>query len=107
MNWELKAGGGGLPYADFTALYSTDGTTAWTAGWSSTIYKTTDGGTNWQYYSPPVHVYERSIFFTNAQTGWLSGYGYVCKTTNGGINWSIQSSQEGADINSVKFINSS
>jgi len=59
--------------------------TGWTC--SSSVMKTTNGGTNWENLGTP---YEGSaledIHFFDANTGFICGYGCY-KTTNGGISW--------------------
>jgi photosystem II stability/assembly factor-like uncharacterized protein len=65
--------------------------TGFASGWSSTILKTTNGGTNWTFLSSPVSASYSSIYFVNVNTGWLVGSnGTVIKTTNSGLSWQTQ-----------------
>ncbi|MBX7044783.1 MAG: T9SS type A sorting domain-containing protein [Ignavibacteria bacterium] len=66
--------------------------TGWFAGNNpNRIYKTTNGGVNWNSISADVVNYA-SIFFINDLTGWTlcsSPYKMVRKSTDGGIAWQI------------------
>jgi photosystem II stability/assembly factor-like uncharacterized protein len=82
---------------------------------SGGLVKSTDGGYTFFYtYSKGEG---NSIFFINANTGWVSFYywidvpswiGRICKTTNGGVNWFEQykdSVYYSSKINSIYFAN--
>lgn len=48
----------------------------------------------------------RSVYFNNANTGWVLGFnGSVLKTTNGGINWFSQSPNSSIGYLSCSFLN--
>jgi photosystem II stability/assembly factor-like uncharacterized protein len=65
--------------------------TGFASGWSSTILKTTNSGTNWVFLSSPVSASYSSIFFVDVNTGWLVGSsGTIIKTTNSGLSWQTQ-----------------
>ncbi len=83
-----------------------DGNTAWAAGWTPYILKTTNGGNNWlSIYSGNAVDYQ-SVFFADANTGWVVGQnGVIIKSTNGGNNWFNQSSGVSSLLMFVKFIN--
>ncbi len=52
------------------------------------VIKTTDGGTSWERQNPMTPNILRSIYFSDANTGYVCGIaGTVCKTTNGGNDW--------------------
>ncbi|QQS35016.1 MAG: T9SS type A sorting domain-containing protein [Ignavibacteriales bacterium] len=56
-----------------------------TFGWK--IWKTTDGGSNWNnVYSFSGGIFKNS-FFINGKVGWISDYSKLYKTTDGGTNW--------------------
>ncbi len=57
----------------------------------------------WYPLQPGTSNELKSIFFLNANTGFLSGNNIVLKTSNGGINWQIISQTFGGT--SVSFIN--
>ncbi|HEY5536422.1 MAG TPA: hypothetical protein VIL99_15985 [Ignavibacteria bacterium] len=79
----------------FLAVYFVDSQTGWTTCTynfigAGTIYKTTNGGSNWvNFGSAGNDIY--SMSFINSSTGYMTGhYGgilYVAKTTNGGTNF--------------------
>lgn len=72
--------------------YFINHTTGWViSGLSSVkeIFKTTNGGVNWQLQTNAFYIY-RSIGFINSQTGWvgtLTDPVPLLRTTNGGVNW--------------------
>ncbi|MBX7095784.1 MAG: T9SS type A sorting domain-containing protein [Flavobacteriales bacterium] len=55
------------------------------------IYKTTDAGVNWTYYSGiPASLMAYSIYFIDNNIGFVGGfYGGLYKTTDGGLNWNM------------------
>ncbi len=74
---------------------------------AGSIYKTTNGGTNWiQCYPPSYAATFRACHFENITTGWVAGdFGKILKTTDGGINWFYQMDNKG-QLNTVFFENS-
>jgi photosystem II stability/assembly factor-like uncharacterized protein len=70
-----------------------DENVGWAAGgWGSGngfVIHTTDGGSNWvTQMSGVADNHFQSIFFLDAQNGWLGSMkGHVWKTTDGGSNW--------------------
>ncbi len=76
------------------------------------IYKTTDGGQNWQSLSLPENSGAiNSAFFINENFGWLAGSlnnsGVLLRTTDGGQGWSVQhTSREYNYFSSVYFTDS-
>lgn len=82
-------------------------TTGFVAGNSSTILRTSNGGTNWINVdvSPSATSYN-SVAFANSTTGFVvSEAGELIKTTNGGLNWTISSLGSSA-LKYVYFFNS-
>lgn len=85
------------------------------------IYKTTDGGKNWQLSKLPTvaeryNVYGiRSINFVDKDNGWISGYvselsfpdvypeGIIYRTTNGGKTWTCSFIDNTNNIGKIKF----
>ena len=65
-------------------------------GSSAPIYKTTDGGDTWTSLdNSPTSNSLKSVFFMDANTGYLAGYsGTILKTTNGGGVTSIKTEQK-------------
>ncbi len=57
--------------------------------YSPLIWKTTDGGNNWNAVSAPVNAfYLRALDFVDTLKGWAVGrFGTIIKTTDGGENW--------------------
>jgi photosystem II stability/assembly factor-like uncharacterized protein len=74
----------------FTFLDENNG---WAVGLSESIYKTTNGGADWEYlYNVPGSSRTfYSVHFFNENTGYVSGgsssSGVVLKTVNGGLSW--------------------
>jgi photosystem II stability/assembly factor-like uncharacterized protein len=82
--------------ADFYSIDMTDENTGYVCGTKSAVYKTTNGGANWDSLvipNMPAGLTLSEVDFVNAQTGWifsryLTGYdSTIYKTTNGGANW--------------------
>jgi len=68
--------------------------------------KTTNGGTDWieETISAPTTL--RTIYFTDANTGWVAGNsGYLIKTIDGGVNWTIQNSGTITTLEDIYFKN--
>jgi photosystem II stability/assembly factor-like uncharacterized protein len=60
------------------------------AGPPSKIYKTTNGGLNWQLLYTFIGIYSRSVCFVDSMNGFLgslNGFQHLFKTNNGGLNW--------------------
>ncbi|PWA05678.1 YCF48-related protein [Flavobacterium psychrotolerans] len=108
--WTTTNGGGIFYYVDTTTGYS------FSAGPNMlppyTIYKTTDGGSNWS----PQFVDNTSgdmnaIQFTDANQGWIVGRnGKIFQTTNGGTTWTQISNSAfntSYDYIALSFINGS
>jgi photosystem II stability/assembly factor-like uncharacterized protein len=75
------------------------------AGNSGSIYISTDGGNNFSLTTIGGNNFY-SVYFADANTGWVGGYnGTIYRTTNGGANWSLQSTPTSQNILSIKFKN--
>ena len=62
----------------------------WAAGSGGFVFKTTDGGVNWELQMELNEVYIRNIEFLNENIGFLGTLdGGFYKTTDGGTNWSL------------------
>ncbi len=73
---------------EFRSLFFTDDETGFVAGYG-VIFKTTDGGTEWQLTEAKGDFFQ-SVFFTSALTGYAVGYeGTILKTENGGDDWEL------------------
>lgn len=70
-------------------------------GGTNRVGKTTNGGANWTGITMPVAADYNSIYFKDANTGYVSGNGtaIVARTTNGGANWTWQSTHNVTGIN--------
>jgi len=77
------------------------------------VYKTTNGGTNWNHINSAGYGGYHSLFFLNADTGFVGGkkvrhpFGTIAKTTNGGMAWDTVLSVYGNSIESLFFISNS
>jgi len=81
--------------------------TGYLAG-SISIYKTVNGGTNWQIiYNSTTNEIFTDVFFTNNNTGYVVGsYGRLLKTTNAGVNWNATTiSNPSTILTSIYFVN--
>jgi photosystem II stability/assembly factor-like uncharacterized protein len=102
-----------------TGYYVTGGVPTFVT--TGSISKSTDGGSNWNFIDIELDVYYNCVSFTNAQTGWITGFygddvgNYVSKifkTTNGGLNFvkllndSSSSFSNQDPIRDIQFTNS-
>lgn len=73
------------------------------------IRKTTNGGVNWTWIDPPSGYSYESVFFSNLNTGYVTGNssnsGRIFKTTNAGNNWLQQSIPSIGSLYSIAFVN--
>lgn len=80
--------------------------TGWIAGNNGYIYKTTDGGNNWNSIYIGGYSYF-DVFFIDSNNGWFVGdSSRILKTTDAGNHWSYFSNSNSIDIKGVIFIDS-
>ncbi len=86
--------------ADLRGIFMHNATSGYAVGSGGRIWKTTDGGYNWNL-SPPTPVTNqafRRVRFINNNFGMVSGNGgKIFKTTDGGTNW-IDVSNTGSTV---------
>jgi photosystem II stability/assembly factor-like uncharacterized protein len=85
------------PCDDLMSLYFTNDQTGYAAGYDNIDYtgkllKTIDGGVNWDtlLYLPNFTSLS-SVFFTDANTGYVGGSHALLKTVDAGLTWSVDS----------------
>ena len=78
-------------YDRFYSIFFINDSTGWVCGeCGGNIYKTNNMGASWEMYGTPSWPWRthNSIFFSDLNTGYLSGWNTgLLKTTNGGLNW--------------------
>jgi len=90
-----------------------------TVGGAGRIRRTTDGGNTWDIITPPTSAYSLwSIYFTDANNGWIAGgrefvfpgtdpIRTIHYTSDGGYNWSTQLYQyDSLPLHDVHFVDS-
>jgi len=92
----------------FYSVFLIDSNTGWIAGQNilqkGLIYKTTDGGLSWSLLSSDTLKACTSVYFADANHGWVSGReGGILYSTDGGTGWSLQSSGTTSNLNSIFF----
>lgn len=106
VNWSQSSpaqlGGFNYTRSDVRGVYMADSQTGYAVGWGSLIgfqpsmhFKTTDGGTTWEYsvQEEGNRTYDNlySVYFKDTQNGIAVGGGgrgsVVVRTTDGGQNW--------------------
>jgi photosystem II stability/assembly factor-like uncharacterized protein len=113
-----KTTNGGINWVDqcvttcsLWSVFFTDSLTGYVVGdscqFSTKIYKTIDGGTNWNSILSPTSNGLRSVIFPVADTGYVVGLnGTILKTVNAGTNWILQNSGVKSNLRSVFFTDS-
>lgn len=82
-----------IHFIDLTIVYSIDS--------HGNIFKSNDGGLNWDHLAKQENLISKTIYFSNENTGWLGGskktgmnspnrQPVFYNTTDGGQTWSIQ-----------------
>lgn len=72
----------------WTDVYFYNNTSGYAVGITGSTYRTSDGGSSWQY--DQVSNYDlQSVHFVSASTGWAVGGDIIAKTTDGGNTWTI------------------
>ncbi|MGE5435822.1 MAG: YCF48-related protein, partial [Syntrophothermus sp.] len=96
--------------SDLHSIYFIDSLIGWCAG-KNVIYKTTDGGLNWNLKYTANLQWFNSIRFVNQSTGLAVGVsnlgGIIYKTTDGGENWSLNHLMFEIEHTSLQFITDS
>ena len=89
---------------DFSSLFMVNDNTGYACGIYRSyfptigiIFKTTNGGTNWDSLFV-INTEFKSIFFKDSLNGWAVGTGTTIQTTDGGITWNNVSIGGGNDI---------
>lgn len=98
-------------YPYLRSVYFVDENTGYIAGgedefiYAGYIYKTTNGGDNWERQLLSMGSYFFDIYFTSANNGMAVGEsGEIFKTTNGGVNWvPLKSAATTSSLNAVHF----
>ena len=102
-----------IDYPQITSCYFVDSSIGWIAGIagvesvSTLICKTTDGGTSWVRQTISSWEIPHSVFFINADTGWVIGDDeMIYRTNDGGVHWNEQHHGDApsAALNSVWFV---
>jgi photosystem II stability/assembly factor-like uncharacterized protein len=83
--------------AELTSVSFVDADNGWAVGDRGVIWRTIDGGRNWQQQDSHTTVRLESVCFTDAETGWAvggshhpythQGIGVVLRTVDGGAKW--------------------
>ena len=69
------------------------------------IFKTTDGGNNWQVIETGISVQAAHIYFLTPEIGFFTSMdGAIRRTTDGGANWTVVS-EETPNILKISFYN--
>lgn len=91
VNWQQAPWGPGKP---INTVYFFDQNLGFILCWEGLLFKTYDGGNNWQQIQLQVDQNLKDMFFVSRDTGYMiassySGYQYILKTTDIGQSWDI------------------
>jgi photosystem II stability/assembly factor-like uncharacterized protein len=93
-----------MHFIDANTGYAVGGGNTFPLGSYRTILKTIDGGINWITILDEYGWILSSVFFTSADTGYVTGGPDILKTTDGGTNWiNISYGTDSAFYQSVYF----
>jgi photosystem II stability/assembly factor-like uncharacterized protein len=81
-----------LPASDYyNGIYFTDQKHGWVIGNSGKVFRTTDGGENWQLRVTGSTQDFHCVAFIDDHNGWIGGKGNtILHTTDAGDSWSLQ-----------------
>jgi photosystem II stability/assembly factor-like uncharacterized protein len=68
-------------------LYFIDSLSGWSVGADGRLFKTVNGGVDWEGENSGTDKDLYAVYFVNENSGWIVGDGTVRKTTNGGETW--------------------
>ena len=114
VSWNALSLSGSLSSRNYNDVYFFDGQTGIAVGgWEtndsiSTIIRTTDGGATWSVVMDNIGSMLNSVYFYNANEGYVVGDdGVVYYTNNGGASFSLQTipANNTYDNNTVYFVN--
>ncbi|MCP5524923.1 MAG: hypothetical protein H7A46_25640 [Verrucomicrobiales bacterium] len=89
--WENQATLGLPDGRALTTLDFRDPDNLWVAGFAGAVYKSTNGGEDWEHQNPAPRVAWQDASFISSTTGWVAGeYGSIYQTTDGGVSWNPQ-----------------
>ncbi len=90
------------PHSWLSSVFFTDTNTGYAVG--SSIFKTSDGGTNWILQTGDSINALASVYFSDVDTGYAIGYqGNVLKTNDGGTNWSTNLTWTAINYHTIHF----
>lgn len=97
--------------SNLMSVHFANETTGWAVGYTSTILKTTDGGTNWTAQTSPEYCDFNAVYSVDENNvfaiGWGGGgKGAIFKTTDGGANWYVHSVDMDDQYMSIYFADS-
>jgi len=95
-----------VPNIDLNSIFFNDAQLGFAVGDSGKILKTEDSGNTWLHQTSPMKRNLNSIYFTDANTGWIAGYEVILKTNNRGEAWQLKYISTYADFNDIYFVNS-
>lgn len=91
-----------FPGKVFKAIYFPSATVGYAAGEAGIVYKTINSGTSWTPLAiTDLNVDFTSVFFTDDNTGYLTGDDYIYRTTTGGQYW--ERVEMAGNMNGVTF----
>ncbi len=94
------------PGEPMEGMYFIDNQRGTIVGANGSIYRTTDGGSDWTTQVSNVTNTLRSVWFTSEDDGIIVGEaGIILRTTNGGSSWTRHLSGTLQDLNSISFLN--
>jgi photosystem II stability/assembly factor-like uncharacterized protein len=94
------------------SIHFVNESTGYAVGDKGTIMKSTNGGADWTILMSDNLYQFRSVFFVDADNGWVAGhdvsldrFAIIYNTTDGGTTWNLQTFGAGQFLEGVFFVN--
>jgi photosystem II stability/assembly factor-like uncharacterized protein len=110
--WDFQYSNSGNSYRPIYSSHFISSTEGFAACEYGNIMYTSNGGNTWIEKSPVSSFDLYGIYFTDSNTGWVSGeylgvphYASISKTTDGGNSWTTQAFGTDEELTDIYFVN--
>jgi photosystem II stability/assembly factor-like uncharacterized protein len=111
--WDFQYNNSGNSYPPIYSSHFISSTEGFAACEYGDIMYTSNGGNTWTEKSPVSSFDLYGIYFTDSNTGWVSGeylgvphYASISKTTDGGNSWTTEAFETDEELTDICFVDS-